>query len=292
MPTLLLPEHGVAEVARRVIEELIDCAETCADDLAQATRGLLEKATALALDWLAALRLRTRDQELGRDAEHRYWLRNPDFAELRRRDAAGVLISRQWPVAVDVLRQRAVPVLAGQGLANEDAEDVLMQALGDLLQARREPGPMEGMRVFEELPRLFAMVVDRAGISWLRKRSARKRLTSNPALAVSLDDPDQRLAERLPDAASTSLAAALEQAPFHRMKAVCGAALSPFEWHIIEALFVECSSTRLELASDAWVLEQLEIEGSASESKRRRALNAVVEGALARLGAALREADL
>ncbi len=287
-----LPLAAIEKVACATAEEAL--ADEQLDGLKphEAVPKLQALAATRALTWTAEERRSAGDHEIARDPEHLFWPRNPDFDALRVRDAGGALTARSWDVAVGILRQRARPITRGHGLTEEDAEDVLMQTLAELLQARTDGAPMDEMRVFEELPKFFANMIDRRTISWLRKRSARKRQAANPALSDSLNDPDNRLHEQLIDPASDSGMDRLQRTSYHRIRAACASALTPFEWHVIEALFVEGTHTRLDLASDAWVLEQMEMDSSASESKRRRALNDVIESALSRLGQALEEADL
>ena len=81
-------------------------------------------------------------------------------------------------------------------------------------------------------------------------------------------------------------------AGFDRIRKACRKTLTDFEWHLVEVLFVEATHTRGDLAADPWVLEQLGISASDSESKRRRHLNLFIDEALARLGRALQECDL
>ncbi len=257
---------------------------------------LAERASASAVAWVARARLRAGNPDLHRDAEAAFWERNPDFDALRVRDVDGVLTSPHWGMAGSVLRRRALPVLARLGVRDEDAEDVVMEALGELTQARLDgAGPLEKMAVFEELPRFFATMAERRGISWLRKQSARKRQPSNPALADPLDAPDSLVRRTLTDPRSTrpdSPQSPWENASFDAIFAACRAALTDFEWHLLTTLFVEGTHTRLDLANDPWVLGQIGIAGSASESKRRRRLNLFIEEALSRLGRALDKADL
>lgn len=291
LPGLLLPTRGIAEVARALLDEALDEPRLQDATELELKRYLRAESGPSALGWLAAARRQSDDHDLGRDPARCYWEHNPNFDALRQRDGAGALTSREWDRAVPILRQRALPILRGYQLNDEDGDDVLMQSLAELLQARSEPAPMDGMRVFEELPRLFANMIDRRVISWLRKRSARKRQASNPDLTDSINDPDSTLGDRLTDGATLPSRDPVQHVQFHKIRQTCGAALSHFEWHLIEALFVEATHTRLELASDSWVLEQVNIGPDASESKRRRALNAIIEDALKRLGLALQEAD-
>jgi len=291
-----LDDAGTARVASSVFSDFLHAHPEPPASVEAAHHWLAGRAAAAAVAWVAAERRRTGDQELHRDPEVAAWERNPDFDALRGRDADGVLTSREWAVAEPVLRRRAFPVLARMGVRDEDAEDVVMEALGELTQARTGGGgPLEKMNVFEELPRFFATMAERRGISWLRKQSARKRQATNPALSDPMDAPDSATRRTLADPRSGrphSPEAPWENATFDTIHAACRNALTDFEWHLLTALFVDGTHTRLDLANDPWVLEQAGLEAGASESKRRRRLNLFIEEALARLGRALEHADL
>ncbi len=253
---------------------------------------LATQAAPLALAAVAEKRRALADQEAFRDPARAAWEKNPDLEDLRKRGADGSLASRQWSVAEPILWRRAAPLLTRMGLGEEDARDVYMESVAELTQPRTEAGPLEKITVFEELPRFFGTMIERRAISWQRKQSARKRQATNPALAERLDDEENSVARSLADPRSAALQDPWRYVNFDRIKAACGDALSDLEWHIINALFVEGTQTRLDLAGDAWVLEQLAVSRDSSESKRRRRLNLFIEEALHRLGECLRTRDL
>lgn len=290
-----LEAAATARVASTVFGTFLDAHPEPPATVEAALQWLAGRASAAAVAWVASERRRTGDPNLHRDPEAVAWEKNPDFDALRERDEGGVLTSREWAVAEPVLRRRAFPVLARIGVKDEDAEDVIMESLGELTQARPGGGLLEKMNVFEELPRFFATMAERRGISWLRRQTARKRQASNPGLADSMDAPDSATRRTLADPRSSRShdgRAPWESATFDAIHAGCRNALTDFEWHLLTVLFVEGTHTRLDLANDPWVLEQAGLEATASESKRRRRLNLYIEEALARLGRALEHADL
>jgi hypothetical protein len=291
-----LEAEATARVAGAVFGDFLNAHPEPPASLEAAQQWLVGRAAPAALAWVAAERRRTGDPQGHRDLETAAWERNPDFDALRARDAAGVLTSREWDMVEGVLRRRALPVLARLGVRDEDAQDVLMEALGELTQARPDGGgPLDKLGVFEELPRFFATMAERRAISWLRKQSARKRQASNPALGEPLDAPDSAARRTLADPRSAppqTPSAPWEGATFDAIQNACRSALTDFEWHLLTVLFVEGTHTRLDLANDPWVLEQAGLSAGDSESKRRRRLNLFIEEALARLGRALEQADL
>jgi CHAT domain-containing protein len=143
---------------------------------------------------------------------------------------------------------------------------------------------MRKMLVFEELPRLFAVVAERRAISWVRKQTTLKMQPNQGGL--SFDDPDLGPLETRTLDNDDPLA----HVTFDHIRQSCADSLDEFEWHLIETLFVEGNQTRDELVLEDWTLQQLEIESSASRSTKLRRLNGVIADSLARLGRALEEA--
>jgi hypothetical protein len=289
---LRLPAPAASEIAEEVFHELIESREPIPKNWEATLHWLTSRVTPAATRHIAEERAVQADPDYARDAAKTYWERNPDFAKLRQRNADGSLTSREWNVVDPILWARSGSVFQKLGIGEEDGRDVYMEAFAELAAARTGAGPLEQMVVFEELPRFFLVMLERRAISWLRKRSARKRQADNPALSDRLDDPDSPLANLLAEPASLPGSDPWARVGFEQIHAACRSHLSDFEWHLINALFVEGSHTRLELATDPWVLEQMGMNSRDSESKRRRGVNSVLEGSLARLGRAMAEADL
>ncbi len=246
-----------------------------------------------ALAAVAEERRRRGDWQLFRDPQKAAWMKNPDFDALRRRSADGALLSREWDGVAAILWKAAQPVFARLGTCDEDAMDLQNETLAGLTRAATGTGALENLLVFEELPKLFATMIERRTISWLRKGSALKRRAMNPAFTDRLDDPDSAASRLLADPASTpSGDSPWVNAGFDRIRRACRGVLTGFEWHLVEAVFVEATHTRGDLANDPWTLEQMGVSSAASESKRRRKLNLILDDALSRLGRALHECDL
>lgn len=291
---LRLDSAMAGEVAQEVFEDFLDAFPMAPGSWESVQHWLTSRVAPRAIAAVADLRRRTGDWQAARDPDKTIWPRNPDFSALLKRGPDGELTSREWSLVEPILWQRAVPLLRRIGVGEDDARDVFMETLAEFTAARREEGPMDKMLVFEEMPRFFAVMIERRGISWLRKQSARKRTPVHPNFTERLDAPDNYLARSLAD--PSSLTPGGDQpwahAGFDRIHAACRTALTDFEWHLLEALFVEGTHTRLSLAEDPWVMEQLDIEARDSESTRRRRVNHVLESALARLGERLQTCDL
>lgn len=293
---VVLPIAAVAEVARGSFEAFLDSAMDEEPTWESVAYALRREVAPRALEWVASERVRCGDSDFARDIEGREWEKNPEFLRLKKRSPDGSLSAPQWADAVPILRRRADAFLTKRAIPLDDRDDVFMETISELLKPG--DGPLDGMLVFEELPLLFGTMMDRRAISWIRKKKAQKR---DARAAQSLDDqPPDSAGEWLPGslvrdivkANESRIAKPWEYATWERIQERCASALTAFEWHVLGAYLVDASHSLLELASDSWVLEQMEIPASASESKRRRALNSYLETALARLGHALKTADL
>ena len=246
-----------------------------------------------ALARVAEERRRHGDWQLFRDPQKLAWEQNPDFDALRRRSAESALLSRGWDSAAAILERASKPVFQRLGISEEDSRDLQNETLAELTRASATPGALEKLLVFEELPKLFATMIERRTISWLRKVSAQKRRATNPAYTEPLDDPDNAAARRLTaPGTAPSGDSPWVSAGFDRIRSACRGVLTDFEWHLVEVLFVDASHTRGDLVSDAWTMEHLGVTPADSESKRRRRLNEFIDNALSCLGRALHECDL
>jgi hypothetical protein len=290
---ILLDKPAAAGIAREVFSDFLAAFPQRPGTWESVLHWLTSRVRPLALAAVAEERRQSADWQRFRDPKKTVWVRNPDFDALRSRSPDGALLSREWDLAAPILWKGVQPVFLRLGIAEEDARDIQNETLAELTRASKTAGTLEKLLVFEELPKLFATMIERRTISWLRKTTAVKRRPMNPAFTDRLDDPDNATARHLA-APLTGPAGASPwaHAGFDRIRHACRSVLTDFEWHLVEALFVEGSHSRGELVNDAWILEQLGISASASESKRRRHLNVFLDEALARLGRALQECDL
>ncbi len=293
---VVLPTDAVALIARKCFDAFLDSAMDEEPTWESIAYSLRREVAPRALEWVACERVRYGDSDFARDTAGREWAKNPEFLLLKKRSTDGSLAAPQWAEAFPILRRRADAFLAKRSIPFDDRDDVFMETISELLKPG--DGPLDGMLIFEELPLFFGTMMDRRAISWIRRQNAQKR---DARAAQPLDDqPPDGAGEWLPGSlvreivkANESRAARpWEHATWERIQESCATALTAFEWHLVGAYLVEASHSLLELANDSWVLEQMEIPASASESKRRRALNSYLEIALARLGCALKTADL
>jgi len=288
IPGILVDESGIQQIATSTFEEFLASGGEPEASLQSMLSVLTQPVQALALQHVAALRTSKDNADLLRDQEKAKWSHNPKMPHLIARGAEGELTDPGWALAEPVLWQRASGVYRRLRINESDARDVYSETIADFLKARPEPDdcPMREMLVFEELPRLFAVVAERRAISWVRKQTTLKMQPNKTGL--SFDDVDLAL----PEPRSLEEKDPLANASFDQIRVSCTDAIDEFEWHILEALFVEGSSTRDELVLEDWVLRQMEVDPGASRSTKLRRLNAVVADSLARLGRALEDADL
>ena len=285
---VLLDQKGIAEVAQDTFAEFLESGGPPEATLQAMLTVLAQPAQGQALKHVAKRRTSDGDTDLLRDPEKKFWEKNPVMPALIERGGQGELRSNEWGIAEPVLWQRASPIYRKLRINETDARDVYAETMADFLKARPDLAscPFSEMLVFEELPRLFGVVAERRAISWVRKQTTLKMQPNQTGL--SLDDPDVGLTE--PQTLEND--DPLESATFSQMRGRCGEALDDFEWHIVEALFVEGDKTRDELVMEDWILLQMEVDPAASRSTKLRRLNGVIADALARLGRALKETDL
>jgi len=292
IPGLLLDEDGISEVAKDTFETFLESGGKPEATLQSMLSVLTQPVQSSALQYVSLCRTQSQDADLFRDPDKAKWERNPKFPELITRGAKGELKDSGWSQAEPVLWQRAAPIYRRLRINESDARDVYSETIADFLKARPEKDscPMRDMHVFEELPRLFAVVAERRAISWVRKQTTLKMQPNQTGL--SLDDPDTGLGAQLHEPRSLEGDDPLANASFDQIRESCTDALDEFEWHILEVLFVEGNQTRDELVLEDWTLQQLEVDPGASRSTKLRRLNGVIADALAQLGRALQEADL
>jgi hypothetical protein len=222
-----------------------------------------------------------------------------DMAALRRRDARGGYSSPEWQRLHDVLKRRALRILPGvrhgiMALPESAADDVFMEALTELIRERPEKGTLlDELPLWEHVPAVFNTIIKRRGIDWLRREGQRKNEPNASARQTSFDDPDSHLAESLRDPASPgNTFDSFHGVTFDRIYRACGQCLTAIQWHIITAIYIEETATRLDLASDEDLLRQLDVSPASSESTRRRAINAQLEAAITHLAECLQIRDV
>lgn len=222
-----------------------------------------------------------------------------DMAALRRRDARGGYSSPEWQRLHDVLKRRALRILPGVRhgaltLPESAADDVFMEALAELIRERPEKGTLlDELPLWEHVPPVFNTIVKRRGIDWLRREAQRKNEPNASSRQSSFDDPDTHLAEVLPDPASSGgVSDPLHGVTFDRIYRACAKCLTDIQWHIITAIYIEETATRLDLASNEDLLRQLDVSPASSESTRRRAINAQLEAAITHLAECLQTRDV
>ncbi len=287
LPGLALDREGIEEVARRTFGQFMESGGDPESSLKMMLSVLTRRVQGCALGFVAEKRRGAGDPNLYRDSEKARWESNPEFPDLVSRGKDGVLASEGWVETEKILWKRASVIYRRLGIKDHDARDVYSEAVADFLKARTDPAgcPFRKMLVFEEVPRLFAAVAERRGISWIRKQGTR-RMEPNQS-GLSFDDPEIKGIEgRLPEEGDS-----LVNATFDRIRAGCGGVLTELEWHLIEVIFVEEQMTRDQLIQEKWIPEVLGVKLGASRSTKLRRLNDLLVGALTNLGKALEEVD-
>ncbi len=288
IPGILLDQKGISTVAKAIFADFLESGGTPEANLQAMLTVLSHPVKKRALTYVAACRKDHPD--LLRDPQKALWEKNPAFPDLILRGPAGQLSHPDWNIAEPVLWHRAAPIYRRMNISENDARDVYAETVADFLRARpEETCPMRQMLVFEELPRLFAVIAERRAISWIRKQTTLKMQPNQNGF--SLDDPDSGLAARLQQPRPLAIEDPLANIHFDQIRETCRSALSDFEWHLIEILFVEGNETREELIAHDWVLEELKVDFSSSRSTKLRRLNVVIADALSSLGQALEEVD-
>jgi len=291
IPGVLLDQKGILKVAKDTFDEFLKTGGKPEATLQAMLSVLTQPVQQKSLKYASDLRNTKNDPNLFRNLSSAKWEHNPSFPDLISRDPAGQLTSREWTVAEPVLWHRAAPIYRRLRISETDARDVYAETIADFLKAREASRcPMREMLLFEELPRLFAVVAERRAISWVRKQTTLKMQPNRTGL--SLDDPDSGLSACLKEPRSLKTEDPIANANFDEIRNSCPDTLDEFEWHLLEILFVEGSKTRDELVQEDWTLQQLEVSPDASRSTKLRRLNSTISDALARLGRALGEADL
>ena len=291
MPGLLLDQESVAAVAGSVFDEFLKQGGAVEGSLQKMLSVLTHPVRDHGLDFVAKARADAEDPDLYRDRSRARWERNPRLEKLKLRGKEGELTSREWSRAEGILWQAALPSYRKFRLNEADSKDAYAIVLADFLKARTdlESCPLQKLRIFEELPRLFAVAAERRAISWMRHQSAKKNQPHQSGL--SFDHPDLGLAGQISDHSTEGPDVSLMEAGFEKIKEVCGEALSPFQWHLVQVLFVDGSATREDLALDEEILEAVGAAPDASRSTKLRRINAELARVLSTLGQAIAEAD-
>ena len=295
---VLLPSAEQGTVAARVFEGILQAWRVLPDHT-EFLAWLQREAQQQALAHTAEQRAETGRADLWHDPEWQSGEAVVDLRALRQRDPGGNYTSPEWHKVHEILRRRAMRILPGLRsgplvLPDSTVEDVFMEALTELVRDRPGKGALlDELVLWEQVPPVFNTIVRRTGLDWLRSEGQRKNQPNSPLLRTSFDDPDAGLADTHADPESAR--AAIDPwhgVTFDRIHKACADCLSPLQWQIITAIYIEETATRLDLASDPDVLRQLGVAPAASESTRRRAINTQLEAAIAHLATCLQTHDV
>ena len=185
---VLLGAEEISDVAQKIIRDFLADGGDIEGSLPQTITKLSAPVSAEALSHVATQRTSKANPNLLRDPEKQFWETNPVMPDLVKRGPGGVLTSGEWSIAEPVLWKRAAAVYRRLQIRESDSRDVYAEAVGDFLKARAadEKCPFCETKVFEELPRLFAVVAERRAISWVRKQTTLKMQPNQTGLSLSL----------------------------------------------------------------------------------------------------------
>lgn len=244
--------------------------------LARAIRETAEHATT----GVAVERRETEDAQRHHDPDDARYPHNLHLDHLQRHDAERGFDHPEWNRLPDLLRPLAFAQLAKKSIEGPDAEDLFLEILAELARERGSDGvaPISELTVFEEIVPLQHKMLQFRSIDWHRRREAQKnRTNTGPSLDALSDDPDRPMQFADPDSAGGATP------KFDRIYAECREALSDDEWRLVVTLYVARTATVTDLVDDPGFCASLGVKAGASESTRRRAINAKVEGALEKL---------
>ena len=289
---LLLPPDRVSEIATRIFEDFLSEGGEPAPSLNNMLAVLTSPVRNETLKAVAADRASQKNPDLYRDPDFSFWTHNPNLNQLRIRDSSGALKSSEWSRAEPILWNRVGPIYNKLKINQNDARDVYAETIGQFLKAEpnSEKCPMRQMHVFEELPRLFAVVAERRAISWLRKVTTLKNQPNTSG--ISLDDPDLGLVDQLKEPRSLATDSPFANTSFDEIRAACEPALTPARWQLLEMLFIDGTTTREQLVKDPTLLEELGLPFKGSRSTLIRRVNEAISKSLSDLGTALSRTDV
>ncbi len=289
VPGVLLPEAARAEGAESTLAEFMDHfpqLPTQADALA----FLQEEARQLSLKKTASTRKEARDPLVWREPK---WEPGGPGLLVTDLDAAeAALKNRAWQTLIDSVRALVSSIIRRQGVAEADVEDIFFQTVNELnhLRPAKQTRLLDETDVFEQLPRLLAVIARNQAVGAMRSQSTRKNQPNDPKQTSSLSDPDSP-AQRVADPrASLWCDDPFSKLTFDQIHRSCRDALSEIQWRIITGIFIDERQV-IDLCHDE-ELGRLMNFSDRSDATRRRHIGDQLQTALDQLAACLKSRDL
>lgn len=283
--------------ARRPVEGVLTDAETATRLAERALRNLavdLEAGTdparflaravgetaGHATEAVAAERRERADPQRHHDPDDARYPHNLHLDQLQQHDPERGFHHPEWNRLPDLMRPLAFAQLAKKSIEGPDAEDLYLEILAEMARQRGsdQVAPISELTVFEEIVPLQHKMLQFRSIDWHRRRQALKNQTNTgPSLDALADDPERPMQFAEPGSEHGATP------KFERIYAECREALDEDEWRLVVTLYVARTATVTELVEDLDFCASLGVKPGASESTRRRAINARVEGCLEKL---------
>ena len=280
------PVEGVIvdrDLASQIAERALRNAAIGTGGAAESSRFLaaaLVETTTHSTGTVASERTREQDPQRHHDPSDTRYPANLDLDELQKQHPEKGFDRAEWNRLPDLLRPLAFAQLARKGIEGPDAEDLFLEVLTELARERRsdQKAPITDLTVFEEIVPMQTRMLQFRSIDWHRRRSTQKnQANTGPSYDALTDDPERPMQFADPGTSSSATP------KFDQIYAECEEALSPEEWELVYRLYVAQTVTVQDLVRDDVFCAGAGLKPGASESTRRRALNARIETALEKL---------
>lgn len=289
VPGVLLSESARASIAEATLAKFMDRFPQL-PSRADAVEFLQQEARLDALNITASTRQESREPLVWREPK---WepggpgLLVPDL------DASDPAVkNRAWQALIDSVRTLVSSVIRRQGVGEADVEDVFFQSINELNHIRpaKQSRLLDETAVFEQLPRLLAVVARNQAVGVMRSQSTRKNQPNDPKQTSSLSDPDspgQRVAD---PRAALWCDDPFSLLTFDQIHRHCRDALTEIQWHIIIGLFIDERQV-IDLCHDDELGRLMNFAGR-SDATRRRHIGEQLQTALDELATCLKTRDL
>jgi hypothetical protein len=290
IPGVVLPPTAQAAVATVVFDQFLnEFSKLPRRD--EALGFLQQRSRQAALAHTASARLTADNPELWRDLDWKPGGQGLHPTHLNSTTAS--IQTTAWQALVRDMKVVAMPIIRRQGVVEADAEGVYFKVLAELDQGRNGTSrrALDEVLVYEQIPRLIAVMARNQAIDLLRAHGRRKNTPNQTGLQESLDQ-NESIGQTLADPQATRwLDDPFSALTFDQIHVGCKDTLTQLQWRVVTGLFID-EQTMLDLCEDDSLLTALDLPTSASVSTRRRRLGEQLQSALDRLAGCLKSRDL